>query len=119
MENKKPKIDKKRFVKLNDKNRHTGLPPLSLNVAIAFAVLGVGYVIYKKIKDRENRLLQETKNKMFEIITDNCSSSGVNKMQIVDQIGLIIEAERKATKTKIAKLEAQLEEVKDLINKNA
>jgi hypothetical protein len=70
----------------------------------------LGYLMYKLFdKDRiDDRVARE---KVFEIITNNCSSMGVNKMQMVNEIAREIKIERKKRKeaeAKVIELESKL-----------
>lgn len=78
-------------------------------IGIIGGLLG-GYILYKFLdKDRADD--QIAREKVFEIITKNCSSMGVNKMQMLNEIAREIKTERKKRKeaeAKVTELESKL-----------
>jgi hypothetical protein len=81
----------------------------------------LGYLMYKLFdKDRVDD--QIAREKVFEIISKNCSSMGVNKMQMVNEIAREIKVERKKRKeaeAKVTELESKLQTITEELERLA
>lgn len=110
----------KRFTKRMVKKPFNVINPIPLKHSIAIlatACVGIGGLLFFRWKKAE-----ALKQKIFDIVTNNCSSSGVNKMKIVSDIyeefNIEIEKSRKISyelakeKEKNSELEIELAELK-------
>lgn len=83
--NKKSKLSNQ----LSDKTRKAVLIAGGVLITSILAKFLIDMVLKKDLEDHE-----KAKNEVFDIVSKNCSSLGVNKMAIVDKTSKMIRSER-------------------------
>lgn len=86
-----------------------GLSMGQLVFAGMFSTLLSGLAVYGFILKKDEEEHEKAKNEVFDVISDNCSSLGVNKMAIVDKVSKMIRKERLSKKSEQSRVK-ELEE---------